>query len=86
MGCLKMYEVPPEFTSIEQGVAPHFMDLLRARPRYRRSQMEYIRAYSAMIYLEEAAQTQFLAQFNVTGIQIQYSGKGRDFTMPKCVG
>lgn len=86
MGCLKAYEVPPEFANNEQSVTPQFLNLLRARPLYRRNQSEYIKAYTAMIHLEESAHGHFLAQFNVKDVQLKYSGTGREFVIRKTVG
>lgn len=71
--------------TIDQAVPPQIVDLLRLTHSYRRSQSNYINAYSTMIYLEEAAQTQFLAQFNAKDVTLQYSGNGRDFSIKKNV-
>lgn len=77
---LKEYAVPPKIVNIAQNVnedpqaKSDFLSMLLELQRNRTDANKYFEAYSTMIYLEEAEQSQFLTQFNAKNIQFEYTG------------
>lgn len=79
MTALKEYAVPPEIATIEQNAddpqaASDWLSMLLKLQRNRTDADKYFEAYTKMIYLEEAKQSQFLTQFNAENIHFEYSG------------
>lgn len=48
---------------------------------YRMNESKYIDAYKTMIYSEEAAQSNFLGQFNRANVQLKFSQNDGQFYM-----
>lgn len=77
---LKEYAVPPEIANIEQNAnddqqakSDWLSMLLKLTPN-RTDANKYFEAFTTMIHLEEAKQSQFLSQFNAENIQLEYLG------------
>lgn len=82
---MKPYDVPAEYFTTDKAVPAQIKDLLALSRTFRSSQSRYIDAFTAMIYLEEAEQSKFLAQFNAKNVTLQYLGSGREFSIQKNV-
>lgn len=77
MATLEPFDVPTEILNIALGENDLLLREIERMP-YRSEQMQYIRAYSTMIHLEEAEHSQSLLQFNRKNIHISHNG-GRIF-------
>lgn len=86
MCLLKGYDVPQEIIKMEAskhllgGVNPRHMEEILDRLKLNKdSEDGYFKAYTKMIHFEEAAQSQFLMQFNTKHIQINLSEDEKEF-------
>lgn len=74
---LKDYPIPRELETIEQESSKEakdrWFDIFVKFGRNRNDAEKYFESYSTMIYLEEAQQSQFLAQFKVTNIKLEWA-------------
>lgn len=84
MSQLKGYDVPEKILTVERSKgslgAVTSKDLTRLFDTMDISiETGYKNAFSTMIHFEEAAQSQYLIQFNTENLKITYSSKGREF-------
>lgn len=90
---LKRSDVPDEILSIEQGnsafddddIPPELANLMDKKPLCRSNQRDYIKAYTTMVHLEEAAQSEFIAQFNTENVRLMRSNSEREFRIRNSV-
>lgn len=80
------YEVPQEIFEIERNSGPVkslscLPNCAQSVAECRMDERKYMDTYKAMVYFEEAAQMEFLSQFNQTNIKFAYWGSGRLFFM-----
>lgn len=68
-GILLPYDVPTEIFEIEQNKGSFSA---RTRSEFRTNETEYIEEMTRMIFLEEAAQSKDLLQFNHKNIKLEY--------------
>lgn len=80
MAALKNFDIPSEILNIDKDDNSELLRKIEQSTRTRSSQMKYIRAYTTMIYLEEAEQSQFLLQFNAKHLRISHN-TGRIFSI-----
>lgn len=80
MCALREYDVPVEITEIEQnknrldGVKPNRIEAMFEQSSIdKTTENGYVKAFTKMIEFEEAAQSQFLVQFNTKNIQLSHS-------------
>lgn len=78
MAPLQLFEVPANILSIERGDAT-LDKTIKNLSQSRQNETDYITMYTMMVHLEEAAQSQFLLQFNQKNIRLSYSGEHRVF-------
>lgn len=83
---LESSEVPAEILSIDQGNGafsddnpPEIERLLDKKLLSRSNSKDYYEAYTTMIHLEEAAQSEFISQFNTKNIRLRYTDESRQF-------
>lgn len=83
MNALMPYFVPVEILRIKQhpfGIySPPSEELMEGMARRRTDESIYIKAFTEMIHLEEAAQSAFLTHFNQQNMKFEYTGDGREF-------
>lgn len=82
MNWLDPYDVPPEIKRINQNerVDEAVLSTLSQRISGKKSQVtKSIERYKTMIYLEETAQSQFLAEFNTNNIRLEWSREEKTF-------
>lgn len=80
MAVLKNFDIPSEILNIDKDDNSELLRKIEQSTRTRLSQMKYIRAYTTMIHLEEAEQSQVLRQFNVKNLRISHN-TGRIFSI-----
>lgn len=78
MATLEPFDVPTEILNIALGENDLLLREIERMPHIRSEQMQYIKAYSTMIHLEEAEHSQFLLQFNHKNVHISHND-GRIF-------
>lgn len=81
---LPAYEIPSVILDIEESDDPvqktSSLPIFQGKySDFRRNETKYIEAYKTMVYFEEAAQSNFVKQFNQENIQLKYTGEGRIF-------
>lgn len=86
MSMLQPYDVPEAIVKIEQcqssfggDIAPELSKLFEFKSHFRTNEKIYAKAYTTMVQLEEASQSNFLIQFNHQNIKLAYSGEEREF-------
>lgn len=83
---LKKYDIPVEFSDIEKGIDASHLDVIRsAIDSSESNQIQYTYAYSALLYLTEAAESISLDDFNQNSIRMSYSRLGRTFQIKNSV-
>lgn len=70
MVALKPYDVPADILNVEMGENDTFLEAMKGMAQTRSNQTDYVKAYSTMIYLEEAAQSLGLLEFNQTSLRL----------------
>lgn len=84
---LERSDVPDEILNFEQGkrgfdaedTPTKLLRLLVIRPLCRITERYYFEAFTAMIHLEEAAQSAFISQFNTKNIRLKYANNKQEF-------
>lgn len=75
---MEEYGVPESMSDIEKNensssnTSAKIQHLLELKPPCRKNKTDYISSYKSMIYLEEAAQSVFMSQFDTKNIKLLF--------------
>lgn len=90
-GCLKLvplkkYEIPMVIVDIEKKIDVSYLYTIESNIEYSASDQEhYFHAYTALLYLNETAESIYLQEFNQQFIRLSYSQVGTTFQIKNSV-